>query len=134
LGRAQSLVTSLSTDGYSRFTASYGTQQFTLINGQARVAQTITESFTSNQAGEGSYATPLTNPDQSFSRQQNTTTNLYNAVGKLDSVDGTGVTYSNDGFGNVTQGTVTQVYDQELLHMTGFVKVKDSFSIANTRN
>jgi len=111
---AEGTSTGRSNDGFDRYTASNGRLDYVIILGQARVDKAVTDSFTSNYFGEGSFDDPLRNPDGSFNRQTITVTNFYDgSTGEQMDVTGRGTTYSEDAFGNVSFGTIDQHYKNQ---------------------
>jgi hypothetical protein len=86
--------------------------------GQARVSKTVTRTNS------------VENTDGTMSRQENTILYYYDANGKQNEQVGLGTSYSDDGHGNITEGTSSQVY----ANFHGQFKVVQTVSNGTSRN
>lgn len=106
-----------SDDGWGNKTHASTTQAYIVVNGQAKVQESVTQSRSENLDG-------------TFSDTENLTTNSYDSVGKLIGVSAVITTLSNDGFNNLTHSTVDQSYEI----INGRSKVKQSVSNSHSEN
>jgi hypothetical protein len=107
--------TFVSRDQYGNETTGSTNQTFTIILGQARVAQTTTVSSTRNLDG-------------SSSEQTIVVINDWSDRGVLLGASGSGTTRSDDGFGNITSGTIAQTFDV----IAGQAKLTSNISTSET--
>jgi hypothetical protein len=106
-----------SDDGHGNITRGTINQTYVVINGQAKLLSSTTNSTTRNKDG-------------STQKQSLTVFYHYNARGVLVGANGYGTTEANDGHGNITTGTIYQTY--QIIH--GQAKLKTSTTTTHTRN
>ncbi|MBI3013256.1 MAG: hypothetical protein HYY63_06495, partial [Elusimicrobia bacterium] len=123
-----------SSDGFNQ-TSGTIQQNFTLVNGQTKLKSSVTQTW----SGAGSFNFPGSNLDGSRNTQTMTVTYSYfgekdaqgkvtyppsgaNKVGQVADAVGHGTMWSNDGWDNVTSGTVDQLYKL----VNGQMKLKDN--------
>jgi hypothetical protein len=105
-------------DGHGNLSTSKISQSFILLLGQARLFQTLTESTTLNRDGSTQIQTQVTD-----NRYQEST-------GLLAASSGRATFTSNDGYGNITTGHITQRYDV----IRNQAKLAETVSISDTLN
>ena len=111
LSGAWGIITSDSDDGFGNTTHATVDQAYTIIVGTAKLATSTSESTT-------------TNLDLSQSTNTMITTYQYDSNGVLIGANGSGTLLGADGFGQHSQGTVTQTYEI----IKGAAKLKTSTS------
>src|SRR3989338_5994737 len=127
-----------SNDGFDNYTRGSITQTFekeSIPNRskQLKLVSSETKSWSSNKFGEGDYGTSIrSNPgvanlDGSWSKQIMKTGYLFTAKGKQKAQYGVGGTFSNDGFGNCTEGRIIQKF-QKFEGAGAVFKIKESTS------
>ncbi|OVE75325.1 hypothetical protein BVX98_07800, partial [bacterium F11] len=99
-------------------------QRYIIVNGQARVAQSINTTHTIDTVLQAKGIISLNHQTIIVNNQYNETT------GRLLSVSGSGTFESTDGFGGVTDGNITQVYGI----VNGQVDMLTSDTLTNTHN
>jgi hypothetical protein len=123
----------LANDGFDNYTASDIIQEYQIILGQAKVTTTINRSFSSSLFERGSFENPIVGLDGTWNRTEIRSTAVYDGMGHLQFMLGSGVGLAFDGF-NYTASVIEQTYDQELLRRTGLQKVLSTYTRSFTSN
>ncbi|MBI2119152.1 MAG: hypothetical protein HYT97_05950, partial [Elusimicrobia bacterium] len=143
---------SFSSDGFGNFTAGKNIQRYEQKGTQFKVAEARNFSWSTDSNGESADVPAVVwneasknfnnivwniesqtsegNLDDSWNRQDVTTTYQYTALGKLIGQNGSGNTFSNDGFENKTVGRLTQDY----IFINGQAKLSRSETRSLTEN
>ncbi|MBI3012580.1 MAG: hypothetical protein HYY63_03035, partial [Elusimicrobia bacterium] len=96
-----------SDDGFGNISTGVIQQTYQILKGQAKMTSTVTDTHGMNLDG-------------SVSDQKMTVNYKYDENNlKLVSANGMGALTSNDGFGNISKGTITQTYDAALIQKFG---------------
>src|SRR3989338_2588875 len=104
-------------DGYGNKTTGNIDQSYDVVIGQAKMAESTTNSNTANLDGS--------------TQQQNVSVDYsYDNVGRLTGADGSGSFTADDGYGNKTTGNIDQSYDVVI----GQAKMAESTTNSNTAN
>ncbi|MBI3012589.1 MAG: hypothetical protein HYY63_03080 [Elusimicrobia bacterium] len=135
--RATGRGASISDDGYGNLTTSNITQEFRVINGQAKLSKSITTSKTENLDGSKSWmgaegkgqameVTYRYYGEDGFPADSSKKRNL----GSVAEARGSGTSLSDDGFGNVTTSNISQ----EFKVINGQAKIARSVTASRTEN
>ncbi|MBI4217607.1 MAG: hypothetical protein HY610_00660, partial [Elusimicrobia bacterium] len=100
---------SIADDGFGNITRSNITQEFEIVNGQAKISKSLNSSTTENLDGSFS-AMGWMNGDGMAQGKAMTVNYLYDRVGRLTGAFGSGESASDDGFGNRTTSAIAQTY------------------------
>ncbi|MBI3012427.1 MAG: hypothetical protein HYY63_02260, partial [Elusimicrobia bacterium] len=130
-------------DVFENVTAGTITQEYKIVQGQAKLSRNISQTWSVNKKkeGEATYETPGENMDGSTSKQIMVVEYQYEEnvgkgikTGRLVGASGSGKSESNDGWGNFNVAGITQTYDKKYIDQFGKALLTETISVSESKH